>query len=372
MSFDLSEHQVSSSDDSQKNIVSSKAGFLPVLAASLLPASCITYRDQFEEEARQQAIVEALYSKIDREVNREVESRLNRAVKDALSRFTREELYSLVHEAVVQVVPSYLKVEEQHFAKTVADGIMGRITADNRLSAALSSWQRDPQVLRRTMLEPAVQIAIGSHVGAGVIVHKEKSPDSELYKYYILSCWHTFREEIDQYEHNLKESLTDEARAQVKEPLIEVKVYLNDDASAENAKIVYSKADKDLSLLVMNSALDIPVANFSLNYRESKLQVFSPVMAVGCPLGNDPMPTMGIVSDMAQVHEGFEYMMTTAATHIGNSGGPIYSLETGEIEAIVSKVYMSGRNAPAVVSHMGLAVPRVHIYDFLKESALLK
>ncbi len=372
MSSDLSEHQVSSSSNTPRNNLSSKAGFLPVLAAALLPASCVSYRDEFADEARQKAIAEALYAKMDLEIAREVELRLGKAVRNALSGFTHDELYSLVHEAVVQVVPNHQKSEEQHLAKSVADEIMGRIAADNRLSVALASWQKDPQILRRTMLEPTVQISIGSHVGSGVILRKESIPNSDKYQYHILSCWHTFREEIDQYEKQLRESATDEARANIKEPLIEVKAYVSDDAYLEKAKIIFSRADKDLSLLVMSSALDLPVANFSANYRESKLQVFSPVIAVGCPLGNDPMPTLGIVSDMAQVHEGFEYMMTTAATHIGNSGGPIYSLETGEIEAIVSKVYMSGRNAPSVVSHMGLAVPRVHIYDFLKESAIFK
>jgi hypothetical protein len=252
----------------------------------------------------------------------------------------------------------------------VSDEIMQRISADNKLSLAFASWQRDPQILRRTMLEPTVQLSLGTNMGAGVIVHQETLPDSGGYRYYILSCWHTFRDELDRYENALKEIKNDEAETKINEPKIEVKVYTGQDSSLESAKIIYSKADKDLSLLVMHSRLDLPSANFCMDYRESKLQVFSPVIAIGCPLGSDPLPTMGIVSDMVQEHEGGTYMMTTAATHIGNSGGPIYSLETGEIEAIVSKVYLSGKGSPSVVSHMGLAVTRQNIYDLLRESRI--
>lgn len=372
MSFDLSENRISGVEDAARNFTKAKAGILPILAAAVFPVACVAHRDQAKEELQQKAMVEALYVKLDKELAREVEARISKAVYKALTEFTREELASLVQESVAQVAPKQLKIEDQHFINSVTERILGRISADNKLSVALASWQRDPQILKRTMLEPTVQISIGFHVGSGVIIKKEKTPESNNFKYYILSCWHTFRDEIGKFEKDLTANNSLETKSEVKEPQIEVKVYIQGEPATERAKIVYSKADKDLSLLVMSSAFDLPVANFSMDYRESKVQVFSPVVAIGCPLGNDPIPTMGIVSDMAQRHEDFTYMMTTAATHIGNSGGPIFSLETGEIEAIVSKVYMSGRESPGVISHMGLAVPREQIYDFLRDTPLFK
>jgi hypothetical protein len=371
MSFDSYEYQAPRSEGVSPN-VKTRIGVLPLLAATLFPLSCSVYRDHAAKEAEQKAIVEALYAKVNQEISQKIESQLSKAISRALSVFTKDELYSLVSVSVSQAIPHHLKIEQQHLAKSVTDEIMARITADNRLSSAIASWQRDPQILSSTMLAPTVQIVMGLHVGSGVMISKKYDDDSDRFEYQILSCWHTFREEMERYESSLILSQMQQSQLRPEEPQIEVKIYTNGEPSSVSAKIIYSQSDKDLSLLSIRSELDLPIAKFSMDYRESKVQVFSPVVAIGCPLGNDPIPSMGIVSDMSQAHEDKIYMMTTAATHIGNSGGPIFSLETGEVEGILSKVYMSGRAAQAVVSHMGLSVKRTQIFDFLKESPLYR
>ena len=371
MLFDPSQPKAPGSEDSAPSFAT-KAGMLPLLAAALFPVACSTYRDHYSQEVEQKAIVEALYSKIDKELTQKLESRLSDAISSALSVFTKEELYSLVSVAVSEAIPQHLKIEQHQIAKSVTDEIMTRITADNKLSAAMTSWQRDPEILRSTMLAPTVQTVIGPHVGAGVLISKKADEASGAFEYHILSCWHTFREEVEKYENALLLSKVQESTVPPKEPKIEIKIYIDGEPVSESARLIFSQSDKDLSLLSIRSELDLPIAKFSMDYRESKVQVFSPVVAIGCPLGNDPIPSMGIVSDVSQPHEDKTYMMTTAATHIGNSGGPIFSLETGEIEGILSKVYMSGRAAQTVVSHMGLSVKRTQIFDFLKESPLYK
>ena len=72
------------------------------------------------------------------------------------------------------------------------------------------------------------------------------------------------------------------------------------------------------------------------------MQVFEDVYAVGCPLGNDPIPTHGKLSDTSHMVDGTKHWMVSAPTYIGNSGGGIFHAESEELVGIFSKLYTHG------------------------------
>jgi hypothetical protein len=88
---------------------------------------------------------------------------------------------------------------------------------------------------------------------------------------------------------------------------------------------------------------------------------------VGCPLGNDPIPTFGEIADTHHEVDGNHYWMINAPTYIGNSGGGIFSSSDHELLGIFSKIYTHGNLRPTVIPHMGLVTPLTAVYDWLEE-----
>lgn len=347
-----------------------RAGIIPTLLAAFLPVSCVSVEAEELEAEKQKELVEALYSKFDKELSENLHSRLGQAISQALRQLTKEDLHDMIQESVMKVIPDHVDLERDKLIKAIASEIMSQIAHDNRLTTAFADWHSDPTVLRRTMLQPTVQISLGSNIGSGVILQKAVDEDSNVDHYYVLTCWHTFRESFAEILKNSSPGALDLSKECMTGPEISVKVYSSGRPAVESARLLYADSDRDLAIIQMHSEYDLPVAKFDLSRRESNISVLSPVMIVGCPLGNDPVPATGIVSDINHQVEAKGYLMTTAPAHIGNSGGPIFSLETGELEGIFVKVYMAGASKPQVVSHMGLGVPRDVIYDFLKASGL--
>ena len=98
--------------------------------------------------------------------------------------------------------------------------------------------------------------------------------------------------------------------------------------------------------------------------------VWDPVYALGCPLGNDPIPTAGELSSKNNVLGGTNYWMINAPTYYGNSGGGVYMAEGNFLIGVFSKIYTHGKGNPIVVPHMGLCTPITAIYEWLDREDL--
>ena len=257
-----------------------RAGILPALAAAILPAACTNLDTPpgrlapgAEEEQR---IVRALYARVEAEISRRIEKTVNREVDEVLRNLTREELYERVQEAVVRAIPRHVAVEQERLVRDITDELIVRITADNRLSTSLASWQRDVAILRTTMLDPVVQISVGDHVAAGTLLHREQRPEGDFH-YYVLTCWHTFRvaSAVDRAMGGDGSTL----------PPISIKLYRDGEVDTEQARLIHRDERRDLALLSLASPHELRTARFDLTRTDSNLQVLSPVLVVGCPLG---------------------------------------------------------------------------------------
>jgi S1-C subfamily serine protease len=102
----------------------------------------------------------------------------------------------------------------------------------------------------------------------------------------------------------------------------------------------------------------------------TKIRVWDSIYAVGCPLGNDPIPSQGEVSSLKNELNGANYWMINAPTYFGNSGGGVYLAESRELAGVFSKIYTHGRGNPVVIPHMGLFTPMPAIHDWLEREKL--
>jgi hypothetical protein len=212
---------------------------------------------------------------------------------------------------------------------------------------------RDIDEMWNHLMGPTVQISDDSTVGSGVLLTSTEL-DPGNFRTYLLTAWHVVRDIIqDPSDHS---------------ELVQVYVYNSSGSRRrELATLVGYDVDLDSALLVMKStALFENGARLPDRSSFDQLSVFSTIYAVGCPLGNDPIPTFGEIADTNHDVEGNSYWMINAPTYIGNSGGGIFASNSHELLGIFSKIYTHGNLRPTVIPHMGLVTPLASIYDWLE------
>lgn len=212
----------------------------------------------------------------------------------------------------------------------------------------------DPERLWQDLLAPTVQVSGEETVGTGVLLATDSTFAAGEPGTYVLTAWHVVRDLYTQPEGAM--------------PEIPVTVYRPERGAsqAETAYLVDHDADLDVALLrLRTTSRTLPGARLAPRERLESVRVFDRIYAVGCPLGNDPIPTYGEVADVNHVVDGQGYWMVSAPTYIGNSGGGIFDAETHELLALFTKIYTHGTVRPMVVPHMGLATPLSVVYDWL-------
>ncbi|TDJ68361.1 MAG: hypothetical protein E2O39_13265 [Planctomycetota bacterium] len=227
-------------------------------------------------------------------------------------------------------------------------------TTKDEVDSIGAEMSRDVDVMWCEIVGPTVQLAGEATVGSGVLLQSREKPGTGEYETLILTSWHVVRDI--------------RADAGGADPSIPVAVYTSDGAVlSETAQLVHYDAHIDAAVLRLNTTLPVACgARLASRERLDRMRIFEPVYAVGCPLGNDPIPTAGEISATDHVIDGNSYWMISAPTYIGNSGGGLYDAQTHELLGIFSKIYTHGSLRPTVVPHMGLVTPLTQIYDWLE------
>ncbi len=250
----------------------------------------------------------------------------------------------------------YRTAVETHFervdqmAKEALGVAQGTRTEVERVEEDLT---RDTDRMWKELLGPTVQLLGEETVGSGVLLPSEPTDVPGEYRTLLLTAWHVVRD-IQTGPDSLKQP-------------VPVTIYGQDKSTvAETATLLQHDADVDLALLALNTKrrFDCGVKLAPRAHLE-QVKVFEQVYAVGCPLGNDPIPTFGEIADTHHTVDGSHYWMISAPTYIGNSGGGIFDARTHELLGIFSKIYTHGSIRPTVVPHMGLATSMLVVYDWL-------
>lgn len=236
-----------------------------------------------------------------------------------------------------------------HIASSAAE-LAGRSQEEvDKLNQRLSDAPTN-ETLWRHLLGPVVQLSGDDSIGSGVLF---LSPDSADANTYVLTAWHVVRDiqgSLDQRDMPIPISIY-ESETRVRN---EFGTLLEYDASI------------DVALLKLDSPRPVEhTARMSTLEGLQAIDIFESIYAIGCPLGNDPIPTLGQVSAKSHHVDGETYMMINAPTYVGNSGGGIFDADTHELLGIFSKVYTHGSLRPTIVTHMGLVTPMEVIYEWM-------
>ena len=204
------------------------------------------------------------------------------------------------------------------------------------------------------MVAPTVQLAGDATVGSGVLLKSQPVVGSDdEYRTLLLTSWHVVRD----------------IRADAVEENAPIPVMLRDAQGQKRhftADLIAFDVPLDACLLLVDSTEKFAVgATLPTRAGLHSAQVFDPIVAVGCPLGNDPIPTKGHLSDLYHSVSSERFWMISAPTYIGNSGGGIYSGSDHRLLGIFSKIYTHGAIRPTVIPHMGLVTPLEEFYDWI-------
>jgi hypothetical protein len=246
---------------------------------------------------------------------------------------------------------------EGHWQKVdeVAQTAIGLAEATSaNLDMVRHNLARDTDRMWKELVGPTVQLQGESTVGSGVLLRSELIEQPDIYRTYLITAWHVVRD-----------IQSGEDKAEMPVP---VTIYGQDGRLwHETARLLRHHAGIDAALLVLNTTRRIDCgAELASPARIANARIFEQVYAVGCPLGNDPIPTFGEIADVRHVVDGESYWMISAPTYIGNSGGGIFDAEDHRLLGIFSKIYTHGALRPTVVPHMGLVTPMSSVYVWLE------
>ncbi len=252
------------------------------------------------------------------------------------------------------------KVEEQ-WRRVDEDARTARALAESArtdLGQLEKDLSRDEERMWRDLVAPSVQIMGEDSVGSGVLLPSEPIDGGKGFRTYVVTAWHVIRD--------LQVGPEDITFT------VPVTIYgMDHHASPESATVIKYDTGVDIALLKLNTKRQIDCgAKLASRSRLNHVRTFDRIYAVGCPLGNEPIPTFGEIADTQHVVDGSSYWMISAPTYIGNSGGGIFDAQTHELLGIFDKIYTHGTLRPTVIPHMGLVTSFSTIYDWLDKVGL--
>ncbi len=214
-----------------------------------------------------------------------------------------------------------------------------------------------------SMLYPIIQLKGNKTVGSGVVIYSKTLSKGEKNEREV----QTFA--VTAY-HVVKEILGEDFPLGVLDDVNVLENKTGQKMKVSTAVVEAFDAEKDLALLRLRLDKPFPYVARALNpSTEDQLDLFTKVYAVGCPLGNKPLPTYGEISSKTKEVGDQVFWMLTAPTFFGNSGGGIFLASDGSLVGISSMIYTYtyGSNRSMVVPHMGLFVPIKTVKEWLRE-----
>ncbi len=252
-----------------------------------------------------------------------------------------------------------LRRESREKIQELEAGLAGRVElrraeieriAREEADALRRALARDVEALYRDVLFPSVQVSARGGVGGGTVLSSRPGLT------YVVTAFHVIRKAVVRT-----------GGAETREP-VEVRMYDEAGAPLETLPGELTAYDdkKDLALIRVRADRTFPnVARLAARETLRGVRVFTPVYAVGCPLGHDPLPTIGEVAALHKDVSGERFWMMSAPTTFGNSGGGIFHRETRELIGVSVMVCTYDGPVSTPVPHLGIMVSLEVVYDWL-------
>lgn len=222
---------------------------------------------------------------------------------------------------------------------------------DSRISL-LEKHFPDAETLKKNVLLPSVQVRGNGGVGGGTIVYSKGGLN------YVLTAYHVVSKTVKK-----KDGI------ETREP-VDVDLYNTGSPVTVKADLVAYNEPKDIALLCLRTKESLPCAKLPDRKTLEKIDVFTPVIASGCPLGHSPTPSEGFISSKKKDVKGENFWMQSAPTIFGNSGGGVFSLESQVMVGVNSMICVYDNFMATPVPHLGVMIDMNKAYDWLDSQQL--
>ncbi|MBI2931335.1 MAG: trypsin-like peptidase domain-containing protein [Planctomycetes bacterium] len=221
------------------------------------------------------------------------------------------------------------------------------------LEASLERLRRRPSPadMARAILAPSVQVDAKAGAGGGTII-VSRLEDDDAYAGYVLTAFHVVAKAVP---------------GSRKPRPVEITLYRTDgapDQRVEGALVLWDEK-KDIALLKLRTPHLLPTVRLPSRERLRQIGVFTPVYAVGCPLGHAPLPSKGEISTLRKEVQAERFWMMNAPTIFGNSGGGVFHAETLEFIGVSTMICTFDNPTATPVPHLGILLPLESIMDWL-------
>lgn len=225
-----------------------------------------------------------------------------------------------------------------------------------------------------TILYPSVRVRATKALGSGTVIYsKPEDPDGlpDEFETLVLTNHHVVADLIEvkeDWDSGLQRKRYREFRSPAMVEFFEFKRHSRVvSTNGKEAKVLAWDDKLDLALLRLETVAESPyVARLCPAERfERGIFTFDRVFTVGAALGEDPVVTEGRVAQFDRKIDAEPYLLTTAPSIFGNSGGAVYLLDTEELIGVPARIAVAGfGNA---VTHLSYSIPITTVYRFLEE-----
>jgi hypothetical protein len=226
-------------------------------------------------------------------------------------------------------------------------------------------------------LYPVVRVYTNKAAGSGTVVwSKCDATGDDEFQTFILTNHHVIADCIttkEDWDSLLKKKIEKEY---LEIPRVEIFDYVHDStvvsSNSHRAKIIAYDVNHDLAVLKLESPKCVEyIAELIPRDEIKNLRLFTDVVVSGCSMAHEPFCTFGHITFLKELIEQKNYIMYSAASYFGNSGGALFHEDKGWLMGVPSR--LTGIQlgfGMDMVTHMGFGAHPERIYEFFEEQEL--
>lgn len=248
----------------------------------------------------------------------------------------------------------------------------------NQLRENDQMWQAlaiQPDVIARKQKEmrnPVVLIQTRGGTGSGTVIDCLETDIDGVLEYRVLTNAHVVGNRFVTFLRNVN-SLTGKIKTETVDTGCAIVVFDHEEKKTYrySSEVVDEDSLYDLAILSFLTEQKIDVARLADNQMLERVRVFDEVFAIGCPFGDIPSPTTGIISQMITGKNGKKEWViygSTAQIISGSSGGGLFKKYDGHyfligipFRAVINRMYQ-------MIPHLSQAIAISTARDFIDES----
>jgi len=232
-----------------------------------------------------------------------------------------------------------------------------------------------PKALQRhqTILYPSVRVRATKALGSGTVIlcAPDDPTHPDEFETLVLTNHHVIADLIDvkeDWDSALQRKRYREFRSPAYVEFFEFKRHSRVvSTNGKEAKVVAWDDKLDLALLRLETIaqMDFVAKLCPADRFERGIFAFDRVFTVGAALGEDPVVTEGRIAQFDRKIDAEPYLLTTAPSIFGNSGGAVYLAETEELIGVPARIAVTGFSS--AVTHLSYSIPVTTLYRFFDE-----